>query len=137
MSEKKNFVSNDNVAHKRLKHEPPVVIAECGWRYHHLGIPYGEPRPGETHYEHLKVYVSGFDTSPYGIEWMRFEKDCQVPDIVRRVPHVAFEVDDLDVALKDKEILLEPGEPSGGVRAAMILHDGAPVELIEFRKNKE
>ena len=78
-----------------------------------------------------------FETSPYGIEWIRFEKECQVPDVVRNVPHIAFEVDDLDEALKGKEILLKPGVPSGGVRAAMILHNGAPVELIEFRNNPE
>ena len=59
---------------------------------------------------------------------MRFEQDCPVS-------HIAFEVDDLDEALKDKEILIEPGSPSDGVRAAMIVHDGAPVELIEFHKD--
>lgn len=124
--------SQDCVTHKRLKHEPPAAIAERGWRYHHLGIPYTEPRAGETYYEHLKIHVSGFDTSPYGIEWVRYEKECKVPDIMRNLPHIAFEVDDLDEALKGKEILLEPGTPSGGVRAAFILHDGAPIELIEF-----
>ncbi|MCK4651089.1 GNAT family N-acetyltransferase [Candidatus Babeliales bacterium] len=133
MPKNKTETPKDRLTHKRLKHEPPAVIAERGWHYHHLGIPYTEPRPGETHYEHLKVYVSGFETSPYGIEWMRFEKDCTVPDIVRKVPHVAFEVDNLDEALKGKEILLEPGSPSGGVRSAMIIHNGAPIELIEFK----
>lgn len=68
MTEKKKVTPEDCLPHKRLKHEPPVAIAERGWRYHHLGIPYTEPCTGETHYEHLKVYVSGFETSPYGIE---------------------------------------------------------------------
>jgi len=31
------------------------------------------------------VHVTGFETSPFGIEWMRFEPHCQVPEIVRRV----------------------------------------------------
>ena len=116
----------------RLKHEPPAAIAEFGWRYHHLSIPYTQPTPGEKYYEHLKIATLGFETSPYGIEWIRFEKDCQVPDVVRNVPHLAFEVDNLDEALKGKEILLEPGTPSGGVRVAFIIHDGAPIELMEF-----
>jgi len=118
---------------KRLPSEPPPVIA-MGWRYHHLGIPYETPRPGETHHKHLKVFVMGFESSPYGIEWMRFEPDCPVPDILRKVPHIAFEVDDLDKALKGKEVLLKPGKPSLGVRTAMIVHDGALIELIEFGK---
>jgi hypothetical protein len=55
-----------------------------------------------------------------------------VPEIVRIVPHIAFAVDDLDEALKGREILTAPTESSVGVRVAFILDDGAPVELLEF-----
>jgi hypothetical protein len=34
--------------------------------------------------------------------------------------------------LEGKEILVAPSSPSAGVRVAMILDDGAPVELLEF-----
>ena len=119
---------------KRLNHEPPEAIAKWGWRFHHLGIPYEEPRAGETHHQHLKVFVMGFETSPYGIEWIRFEPDCPVPDILRKIPHLAFEVDNMDEALKGKDVLLPPGAPSSGIRTAMIVHDGALIELIEFQK---
>jgi len=78
------------------------------------------------------VHVCGFETSPYGIEWMRFEPHCPVPDIVRNVPHVAFVVDDLDEALRGKTLLIPPNTPSRGVRVAFILDDGAPVELMQF-----
>jgi hypothetical protein len=67
---------------------------------------------------------------------MRFEPHCQVPDIVRIIPHIAFAVDDLDEALKGREILIAPNEPSAGVRVAFILDDGAPVELLEFHAAK-
>lgn len=119
---------------KRQDHEPPPVVANNGWRYHHLGIPTSARHPGERYLAHLKVHVAGFETNPYGIEWMRFDPDCPVPEVIRTVPHIAFEVDDLDSALEGKEILSPPGSPSEGVRAAMIIHDGAPVELIEFRR---
>ncbi len=118
----------------RQDHEPPQAIARDGWRFHHLGIPTDTPKPGERYIEHLKIHVAGFDTSPYGIEWMRFDPDCPITDLVKTVPHIAFEVDDIDEALKGKEILSPPSSPSRGVRAAMIIDDGAPVELIEFRK---
>lgn len=117
---------------KRLSFEPPRVTAKLGWRYHHIGIPHTQPRAHEHHVAHLGVHVAGFETSPYGIEWIRFEPDCRVPEIVRVVPHVAFAVDDLDEALKDREILIAPTEPSVGVRVAFILDDGAPIELLEF-----
>ncbi len=116
----------------RLSHEAPAATAKLGWRYHHLGIPYTQPRDGERHIAHLGVHVSGFDTSPFGVEWIRYEPQCRVPDIVRTVPHVAFAVDDLDEALRGREILIAPNEPSGGVRVAFILDDGAPIELLEF-----
>jgi len=118
----------------RQGHEPPPAIAKDGWRYHHLGIPTQTPRPGEIHLPRLKIYTSGFESSPYGIQWMRFEADAPYPEIIKTVPHVAFEVDDLAAAIEGKEILVEPNSPSAGVMVAMILSDGAPVELLEFRR---
>ncbi|MCX6134008.1 MAG: hypothetical protein NTU47_09375 [Ignavibacteriales bacterium] len=126
--------SNDPEAQQREDHEPPAAIAEHGWRYHHLGIPTDIPRPGEVYLEQFKIYVSGFSSSPYGIEWMRFEPDSPVDDLIKTVPHLAFEVDDLDAAIAGRQLLTPPNSPSDGARVAMIIHNGAPIELIEFRK---
>jgi hypothetical protein len=82
-----------------------------------------------------KLYRRGFPASPYGIEWMRYEAGSPVHELVKRVPHVAFEVDDLDEALEGKTVLSLPGSPSEGVRTAMIVEDGCPIELIQFVKN--
>lgn len=125
-----------NIDSDRQDHESPIAIEKWGWRYHHIGIPTTNPIPGEKYYPHLKMYVSGFETSPYGIEWMRFEDDCPISELVKTVPHVAFEVDNLDKVLIDGsfEIISEPSSPSNGVRVAMIVHNGAPVELIEFNE---
>ncbi len=118
----------------RQDHEQPAATSEWGWRYHHTGIPTTQPRTGERYLAQFKVWVSGFPDSPYGIEWMRFEAGSPVPGLVRTVAHVAFEVDDIDRALKGKDVLSAPGSPSAGVRAAMIVDNGCPIELIEFRK---
>ena len=101
-----------------------------------MGVPTTERRPGEKHIPHLKFYVSGFDSSPFGIEWMRFESDCTIHPLVQSVPHVAFEVDDLDheLAKHGFTVLTPPNPPAEEVRVAMIEHNGAPIELIEFRK---
>jgi len=125
---------DDLASGKRENHEPPPAIAEAGWRYHHLGIPTTIPRPDEIYLEPFKLYVSGFSSSPYGIEWMRFEPDSPVDDLIKSVPHLAFEVDDLDAAIVGKQLLTAPNSPSEGARVAMIVHNGAPIELIEFRK---
>ena len=120
----------------RQDHEPPSAIARRGWRYHHLGIPTTTPRPHETYLAQLKMYVSGFETSPYGVEWMRFEPDCPVSALVQTVPHIAFEVDDLEGALAGQTLLGEVSSPTEGVRVAMILDNGTPIELLEFEKSK-
>lgn len=118
----------------RRDDEPPPAIAKLGWRYHHIGVPTDIPRDGEEYIAQYGMYVSGFGSSPYGVEWMRFEPWSPLPEIIRTVAHVAFEVDDLDAALQGQEIIFPPGSPSDGVRAAMILHNGAPVEVITFGK---
>ena len=78
------------------------------------------------------MYVSGYETSPYGVEWMRFEEDSPIPELVRRVPHVAFEVDDIEHAIEGQEVLIAPNSPADGVRVAFIVHNGAPVEFLEY-----
>jgi hypothetical protein len=106
-------------------------------RYHHLGIPTTRPHPGERYLPRLRVHVSGYETSPYGIEWMRFDADCPVPELVRTVPHVAFEVDDLEAELVGREVLIPPNSPSEGVRVAFIVDDGAPVEFLQLARSAD
>jgi len=118
----------------RQDHEPPAAIERWGWRYHHIGTPTRQQREGEQYLPEFKLYHSGFPESPYGLEWMRYEGDGPVHELVRAVPHVAFEVDDLDEALEGKEVLSPPSVPSAGVRTAMIVENGCPIELIEFHK---
>jgi len=121
---------------KRKEHELPAVIAEHGWRYHHLGIPTDTPRPGEHHLARYGMYVTGFETSPYGIEWMRFEPSSPVSELIQKVPHIAFEVDDLETAIEGREVIAKPNSPTHGIRVAMIVHDGAPIELMQIDRER-
>lgn len=107
-------------------------------KYHHLGIPTKEKRENETYLPRFKCYVSGYDESPYKIEWMRFEPDAPLPEIVKNIPHIAFEVDDIGEALKDKEIIIPPNSPSENVIVAFIIDNGAPVEFLQYiNRNSE
>jgi hypothetical protein len=101
-------------------------------RYHHLGIPTTEPHPDERYLPGHGVWVRGYETSPFRIEWMRFAPDSPVPELVKTVPHVAFEVDSLEAALEGRQVLIAPNSPSPGVRVAFIVDDGAPVEFLEI-----
>ena len=119
----------------RKDDEQPPAISVNGWRYHHIGIPTDVQRPDEIYLERFKMYVSAFETSPCGIQWMRFEPDNPAHALIKSVPHITFEVDDLQSAIAGKQILTEPKSPSEGVMVAMILDSGAPVELLEFRRD--
>jgi len=44
-------------------------------KFHHIGIPTQNRLKDEAHLRDLKVYVSGFGKSPYGVEWNRFGDD--------------------------------------------------------------
>ena len=120
----------------RKDSEPPFAISKMGMRFHHIGIPTNELKPNEKYIEQYKFYVSGFDTSEFGIEWMRFEEGSPISKIVQKIPHIAFEVDNLDTAVKRKKLIGDISSPSEGVRAAMILENGAPIELLEFSKDR-
>jgi hypothetical protein len=122
----------------RSENELPESIEKWGWKYHHIGIPTNKIKPDEKYLPHLRFFVSGFSESPFGIEWMRFEKGCTLNELIQTVPHLAFEVTDLnnEISLHKLKVISEPNSPADGIRVAMIEDNGAPVELIEFLKNK-
>ncbi len=101
-------------------------------RYHHLGIPTTLAREGETYVAACKMYCTDHADNPFGIQWMRYEADCPLPELVKTVAHVAFEVDDLAAAIAGQQVLIEPNRPSEGVTVAFVLCNGAPVEFLEF-----
>jgi hypothetical protein len=121
----------------RLDFDYPLAVEKWGWKYHHLGIPTNTVMPSEKYLPQFKFYVSGFGTSPFGVEWMRFEDDSPVSPLIQTVPHIAFEVDDLEKELRTHslKIITEPNKTAEGITVAMIEHNGAPVELIEFRNS--
>jgi len=67
---------------------------------------------------------------------MRFDEDSPIHPLIQTIPHLAFTVSDLDYELANRNIniITEPNLPSNGVRVAMIEHNGAPIELMEFEK---
>jgi hypothetical protein len=101
-------------------------------KYHHIGIPTNTPREGETYLEEYRLYCTDHEDNPCGIQWMRYEPDSPLPELVKTVPHVAFEVDDLETAIKGKNVIIKPNSPSKGVLVAFIVVNGAPVEFLEF-----
>jgi hypothetical protein len=116
-----------------MKHR--IALLE-GARFNHIGIPTTGRFEGEIDLPRLKVTVSDHQDNPFGIQWQRYWEDAPYPDLVKTVPHVAFEVDDLAVAMADYPVLIEPNSPSPGVTVAFIEVRGAPVELMQIDHEK-
>jgi hypothetical protein len=101
-------------------------------RFDHVGIPTTERFEGEIPLPHLRMTVSDHQDNPFGIQWQRYWDDAPYPDLVKTVPHVAFEVDDLEAAIAGHEVIIEPNSPSAGVVVAFVVVNGAPVELLQI-----
>lgn len=101
-------------------------------RFHHVGIPVKEKMAGMTYNKKLKLYTTDYFKNPYGIEWMYFEHDNLLPDIIKTIPHVAYSVDNLNNAIRNKTVVLAPQSPANGVTVAFILDGDNLVELLQF-----
>jgi hypothetical protein len=122
----------------RQDHEQPESITKWGWKYHHLGLPTDSVMPGEIYIPQFKLFVAGFSDSPFGIEWMRYERDSPVNKLIQSMPHIAFEVEDLgkELSTHNFKVITKPNSPTDKIRVAMIEHNGAVIELIEFVRKR-
>lgn len=100
-------------------------------RFNHIGIPTTSGFEGEIPLPKLQMTVSDHKNNPFGIQWQRYDIDAPYPEIVKTIPHVAFEVDDLLAALVGQKVIIQPNSPINGLVVAFIEVNGAPVELME------
>jgi hypothetical protein len=104
-------------------------------KFNHIGIPTTDRFDGEIDLPHLSVTVSDHQNNPFGIQWQRYWEGAPYPDLVKTVPHVAFEVENLAEALVGQEVIIPPNSPSQGVMVAFIKVAGAPVELLQIDRS--
>ncbi|AOZ50370.1 VOC family protein [Chromobacterium vaccinii] len=104
-------------------------------KYNHIGIPTSGRFGNEIDLPHLRMTVSDHQDNAFGIQWQRYWQDAPYPELVKRVPHIAFEVEDLAQALEGHKLLIAPTSPNPGLTVAFIEVNGAPVELMQYHKN--
>jgi hypothetical protein len=102
------------------------------YRYNHIGIPTTKKLKNAQYLEKFDIYVSGYGNNEFNIEWMRYGSKCKFPSIVKKLPHVCFEVDDIYKAIQGHKIIIEPNIPVAGCLVAFVLINDAPVEFIQF-----
>ncbi len=99
----------------------------------HIGIPQNKIPAKATYLKDAKLYITAPEDSKNNIEFLFFEPDCQMPELIKNSTHIAYFVDDIDAELKDAEILVEPFMPLPNVKAAFIKEDGdVPIELMQL-----
>ena len=94
-------------------------------KFNHIGIPTKENFAGEIPLPHLEMTVSDHENNPYGIQWQRYWDGAPYPELVKSVPHVAFEVDDLLAEIEGEKVIIQPNSPSEGLIVAFIEVKGA------------
>ena len=104
-------------------------------KFNHVGIPTTSNFEGEIPLPKLSMTVSDHKNNPFGIQWQRYDADAPYPELVKTVPHVAFEVDDLRAALDGQKVIIQPNSPIIGLTVAFIEVNGAPIELMEVDRN--
>ncbi|KTD08511.1 VOC family protein [Legionella jamestowniensis] len=114
-----------------------MAVKTTRYQYHHMGIPTTTPREGERYSSTFKMYTSGGEHTEYRIQYHRFEDDSPLHPLIKTMPHVAFKVDNLEEAIRNKEVILGPYEPFSGYKVAMIAECGTPVEFIETTLSEE
>lgn len=48
----------------------------------------------------FRFYSTPFEENKWHIQWHRFPEGHGLPELVTQVPHIAFQVDDLDAEIK-------------------------------------
>ena len=66
----------------------------------HVGLRAFEPQPGENWIEQSRCWVTSPRDHPESIEFLRYEPDSTVPDVVKDNPHFAYRVADGKAAVR-------------------------------------
>jgi hypothetical protein len=76
--------------------------------FDHVGITTTVPQPDENWVEQSRVWVTNPRNHPEHIEFLRYEHDTTVPEIVRANPHIAYRVAALEPHIAGQDILIPP-----------------------------
>lgn len=100
-------------------------------KFHHFGVPTKARHDGETFIDGAKVHVTDPEAHPYRVEFVRFDADSPMPELLKTTPHAAYIVPNLNEALKGRKIIIEPFDATPTLRCAFIQDGDALLELME------
>ena len=106
-------------------------------QFDHIGIPVEVPQETEFWVPQSECWVTNPRTHPQRIEYLRFKTtpDLQVDSPqwkLWNMPHIAYRVDDLELALAGEEVIYGPFEPGDFATVAFILKQDIVIEYLEY-----
>lgn len=96
----------------------------------HIGIPTTEPKEGQIYNPGMKVFLTNYNLSPNRIEWLRFDSDSWMPELIQKCAHIAYQVTDYKAEMEGKKVLLSPTDCGDGNWIAFVEEEGIAVELM-------
>jgi hypothetical protein len=102
--------------------------------FDHVGITTRDKQPGENWIEQSRCWVTNPRNSPEHIEFLRYEPDSTVPDLVKNNPHIAFRVEDIRPHIEGQQIIIPPFVVAGFVEAVFIWKHDTVFEYMRYLK---
>jgi hypothetical protein len=101
--------------------------------FHHVGIITREKKEGATFNDVLSVWLTDIESSPNGIEWLKFEDGSILHKLIQTETHLAYTVPSLEEELKGKNVIFPPLICNEHLTIAFIEEEGIPIELMELK----
>ena len=104
--------------------------------FDHVGISTTIVQPNENWVEQSRVWVTNPKAHIEHIEFLRYEPDSTVPEIIKANPHIAFRVATLEEHLRqpDVEIIIPPFEVGGFLRVVFVRKYSTIFEYMQYLK---
>jgi len=100
-------------------------------KFHHVGIPVTNKKPGMKYNEKLKVWATNPEDNEFSIEYLKFEEGTRFPGILHKNPHIAYEVDTfLPYFGLAQQVVFGPEDLGPDKKFAYILLDDTLIEII-------
>jgi hypothetical protein len=102
--------------------------------FDHVGITTAVAQPGENWVEQSRVWVTNPHGHPEHIEFLRYEPDSTVPEIIKANPHIAFRVESLGPHIEGLEIIIPPFVVGGFLEVVFIRKYNTVFEYMHYLK---
>lgn len=100
----------------------------------HFGVPTNIVKEGENYSPDMKLFLTDYSNSENKIEFLRFEDDSEMPELLKTHAHIAYIVEDLDKEMEGKTIVLPKTKLSDELTIAFVEEEGIAIELMYYTK---